>query len=240
MKRLGLVLALLVAVTMLSVISIAMSTNALVVYAQTGSNSCPEGALVVNASGAFICAIRAENVSLVFASILVAQQGSNANVTLFCLYSDGCSATVYAYDLYNNSLSQVASQQVSIDAGASKTLSFSGFRGLALFRVVINGVDMGYYTAPSAQVPQISSALSNIASMHTMLAILAGLLIVSVPLGWSLQREWGLAGLALVGAANLIYLFVSLLTGNPLLALLVATLSAIIGVIYIIVGGVQV
>jgi len=238
MKQLSLVLALIVAVTMLSVISIAMSGNALEVYAQT--SNCPEGALVVNASGAFICAVRAENISLVFASILVMQQNSNANVTLFCMYSDGCNATVYAYDLYNNSLSQIASQQVSIGAGASKTLSFVGFRGLAIFRVIINGVDMGYYTAPSAQIPQISSALSNIASMHTMLAILAGLLIVSVPLGWSLQREWGLAGLALVGAANLIYLFVSLLTGNPLLALLVATLSAIIGVIYIIVGGAQV
>jgi len=231
---------LVVATTVLSVISVTMvmNSNALEVYAQT--SNCPEGALVVNASGAFICAVRAENISLVFASILVTQQGSNANVTLFCMYSDGCNATVYAYDLYNNSLGQVSTQQVSMGAGESKTLGFAGFKGLAIFRVVINGVDMGYYTAPSAQIPQISSALSNIASMHTMLAILAGLLVVSAPLGWALQREWGLAGLALVGAANLIYLFVSLLTGNPLLALLVATLSAIIGVIYIIVGGAQV
>jgi hypothetical protein len=236
MRSIMLLLVLAVAATVLAMSSPARGVAP--VLAQ--ESSCPEGALVINASGAFICAVRAENISLAFASIVVVQQGSSANVTLFCMYADGCSATVYAYDVYNSSLSQVAVQQVGIGAGESRMLSFSGFKGLAVFRIVVNGVDMGYYIAPQAQVPQIASALSNIASMHTMLAILAGLLVVSVPLGWALQREWGLAGLALVGAANLIYLFVSLLTGNPLVALLVATLGVIIGVIYMVAGGAQV
>jgi len=203
------------------------------------SQACPPGALVVNATGTFICAFEVGEYTPIFASLSLAQSGGEFMVTLTCLDSSGCRVNMTIYDYRDDTVDVVDTITAEIPAGKSETWSFS-VAGRGIVEVYVNGVFLGYYTAHVVQAPTaVPSTLRDLANQDPVLTIAVGLLIVGVPLGWVMQRELGIAGLALAGASMLIYVLTLILTGSPAIATAISVVCGLIGVILVVMHGGQ-
>jgi hypothetical protein len=201
--------------------------------------ACPPGSLVVNATGTFICAFEVANYTPVFASLYLSQEESSFSGVLTCLVSSGCLVSIEVYDYYKGELGQVDTFTRNLRPGESVSWNYT-VRGRGVVEVYVNDVFLGYYTAQIVPHPvAVPSVLSELAREHPLLTVVIGLLIVGVPLGWALQRELGLAGLALVGASMLIYVFTRVLIGDDAVAVALATVCGLVGLILIVVQGGQ-
>lgn len=203
------------------------------------SQACPPGALVVNTTGTFICAFEVSEYTPIFASLSLAQSGGELMVTLTCLDSSGCRVNMTIYDYRDDTVDVVDNVVAEIPAGKSETWSFS-VAGRGIVEVYVNGVFLGYYTAHVVQAPTaVPSTLRDLANRDPVLTIAVGLLIVGVPLGWVMQRELGVAGLALAGASMLVYVLALILTGSPAIATAISVVCGLIGVILVVMHGGQ-
>jgi len=213
---------------------------ALTPAADTASNQssvCPPGALVVNATGTFICAFEVEEYTPVFISLHLVQEGGTANLTLTCITLGGCNATIFAYDYHQGSLTPLGNSTLALGQGESRVLAYA-CTGTCVFGLEVNSVWLGYYTSPAVQVPKVvAEELASLASRDPLVLAVAGLLVVSVPLGWMLTRELGATGVALAATSVLLYTLVYALTGSVTVATLVSALSGLVGVVYALVQG---
>jgi hypothetical protein len=225
---------------LITILALLGAVVALIMLAQSAwSQACPSGALIVNATGTFICAIEVGEYTPVFASLSLAQDGGEFTVTLTCLDSSGCRVNMTIYDYRDNTLDTVDTITAEIPAGKSETWSFS-VAGRGVVEVYVNGVLLGFYTAHVVQAPTaVPSTLRDLAGRDPVLTIAVGLLIVGVPLGWVMQRELGVAGLALAGASMLIYVLVLILTGSPAIATAISVVCGLIGVVLVVMHGGQ-
>jgi hypothetical protein len=226
--------------SLFAVLSLLGAVVVLVVLAQHAwSQACPPGALIVNATGTFICAVEAGNYTPIFASLSLAQSGGEFTVTLTCLDSSGCRVNMTIYDYHDNVLDTVDKVTAEIPAGKSETWSYN-VTGRGIVEVYVNGALLGYYAAPVVPVPTaVPPALGDLASRDPVLTVAVGLLIVGVPLGWIMQRELGVAGLALAGASMLIYVLTLILTGSPAIATAISAVCGLIGVVLVVMHGGQ-
>jgi hypothetical protein len=215
----------------------AQSTNTLIVSNQT--TNCPPGALVVNSTGTFICAFEVANYTPVFISLYLSQEEGNFTGILTCLDSSGCRVNVTIYDYYNNTLNTIGNLNTAINAGENIAWNYT-VNGRGVVEIYVNDVFMGYYVAQVVSYPTaVPSTLKDLAGQHPLLTVIIGLLVVGTPLGWILQREFGLAGLALAGASMLIYVLTRALTGSDPVAIALAVVSGLIGVVFIVMHGGQ-
>lgn len=200
-------------------------------------NYCKPGMLKVDLNGTVICAVEVEDYKPIYASFVFQQSGGVFNVSMACLYKASCNVSMSVYDYVNNTASFVANVTEAVASGGIKSWSFNVTgRGVAV--VYVNDVFLGAFTPVVVEAPEeVAKSLKDLASTSPYVAVLAGLLIVSPSLGWMLQREWGVAGLALVGASTLIFIFVSALTGDFVVASFVSVLSGLLGVIYLVLSG---
>jgi hypothetical protein len=216
------------------------ATVALVMLAQSAwGQSCPPGALIVNATGTFICAVEVDDYTPIFASLSLAQHGGEFTVTLTCLDSSGCRVNMTIYDYHESGLDTVDNVVAVIQPGKSETWSFT-VAGRGIAEVYVNGVFLGYYTAHVVPAPTaVPPTLRDLASQNPVLTIAVGLMIVGVPLSWVMQRELGVAGLALAGASMLVYVLALILTGSPAVATAISVVCGLIGVILVVMHGGQ-
>jgi hypothetical protein len=198
---------------------------------------CKPGELKVDLNGTVICAVEVEDYKPIYASFVFQQSGGVFNVSMTCLYEAACNVSMSVYDYVNNTAVSVANVSEVVASGKSKSWSFSvSGRGIAV--VYVNDVFLGVFTPAVVEAPEeVTKNIRDLASMSPYVAVLAGLLIVSPSLGWMLQREWGVAGLALVGASTLIFIFVSALTGDVVVASFVSVLSGLLGIVYLVLSG---
>jgi hypothetical protein len=226
-------------------VAVLASLTAVVAHAQTltPSPDCPPGYLVINGTWTYICAIPVSNYTGMYVSLSLVQVGSNFSFAIACLTVDGCSVEVGVYDYYNGTLSPVDTVIAQIPrwdprSGTgvlSRSYSVSG-RGVV--KLTVNTADLGYYVAPAVSAPeQAQRGFAELASLSPLVATAVGLLVVAVPLGWLLQRELGLAGLALAGCATLFFTLVFTVTGSVLVATVISVLAGLIGVVLVILQG---
>jgi len=230
------------AIALTAVVAVLLTCNAQSTNTLTASNqttNCPPGALVVNSTGTFICAFEVANYTPVFISLYLSQEGGNFTGILACLDSSGCRINVTIYDYYNNTLNTIGNLNTAINAGENIKWNYT-VNGRGIAEIYVNDVFMGYYVAQVVPYPTaVPSTLKDLAGQHPLLTVIIGLLVVGTPLGWILQRELGLAGLALAGASMLIYVLTRALTGSDPIAIALAVVSGLIGVVFIIMHGGQ-
>jgi len=198
---------------------------------------CKPGELKVDLNGTVICAVEVEDYKPIYASFVFQQSSGVFNVSMTCLYEASCNVSMSIYDYVNNTAVSIANVSDVVASGGSKSWSFSvSGKGIAV--VYVNDVFLGAFTPAVVEAPEeVTKNIKDLASTSPYVAILAGLLIVSPSLGWMLQREWGIAGLALVGASTLLFIFVSALTGDVVVATFVSVLSGLLGVVYLVLSG---
>jgi len=198
---------------------------------------CEPGLLRIDLNGTVICAVEAEDFKPIHASFMFQQADGVFNIFMTCLYEVPCGVSMIIYDYLGGATLLVASVSETVESGESRSWSFSVTgRGVAV--VYVNDVFLGAFAPVILQTPgEIVASLRDLASISPYVTILAGLLIVSPTLGWMLQREWGIAGLALVGASTLLFTFVFSLTGDFAIATLVSAISGLIGLIYLVLSG---
>jgi hypothetical protein len=224
---------------LIAVLSLLGAVVVLTALQHAWSQACPRGALVVNATGTFICAFEVSEYTPIFASLSLAQSGGELTVTLTCLDSSGCRVEMTVYDYHDNALDIVDTITAKIPAGRSETWSYS-VTGRGVVEVYVNGAFLGYYAAPVAPAPTaVPPTLRDLASRDPVLTVAVGLLVVGVPLGWIMQRELGAAGLALAGASMLVYVLVLILTGSPTVATAISVVCGLIGVVLVVMHGGQ-
>jgi len=197
---------------------------------------CPPGSLVVNATGTYICAVEVEEFTPAFTSVSVVQEGSAATLRLVCLTVGGCEVDVEAYDYVGGTLGSLGTTAVVLEPGASATLNYT-CSGVCVFGLEVNGVWLGYFTARAPAVPTVSGELTSLARESPLVLVVVGLLVVSIPLGWSLTRDLGVSGLALVATSLLIYTLTYSLTGSVQVAATISVVAALVGIVYTVVHG---
>jgi hypothetical protein len=195
---------------------------------------CKPGELKVDLNGTVICAVEVEDYKPIYASFIFQQSDGVFNVSMTCLYEASCNVSMSIYDYVNSTAVSVANVTEVVESGGSRSWGFSvSGRGIAV--VYVNDVFLGAFTPATVEAPEeVTKNIKDLASTSPYVAVLAGLLIVSPSLGWMLQREWGVAGLALVGASTLIFIFVSALTGDVVVASFVSVLSGLLGIVYLV------
>jgi len=224
-------LYLLVALAVVAVLALSTSNG------QASGQECPPGSLVINATGAFVCAFEVEEVTPVYASLHLMQKGNNFTVYFACLDVADCKVNLKVYSYENGSLSYAGGVVQRVEKGGLATWSFL-VDGKGVVEIWVNEAFLGYYVAPVAEVPTaVSEALSELAGSSPLFTVVAGLVVVGVPLGWILQREFGTAGLALAGASMLVYLFTRSLTGNDIVSTVMAVICGLVGVVLVIMHG---
>jgi len=192
---------------------------------------------VVNATGTFICAVEIAEYTPVYVSLHLTQEENNFTVLLVCLDSVGCRVKMNIYDYYNNTLYSVSEVSVNVSSGESLSESYLVL-GRGVVELTINDVYLGHYVAQVFEVPTaVPTTLRDLAGLDPVLTAVIGLIVVGVPVGWLMQRELGLAGLALAGASMLIYVLVKALTGSDPVAITLACISALIGVVLLVMHG---
>lgn len=198
---------------------------------------CKPGMLKVDLNGTAICAVEVEDYKPIYASFVFLQSGGVFNVSMACLYGASCNVSMSVYDYVNNTAKFVANVTEAVASGGSKSWSFN-VTGRGVVVLYVNDVFLGAFAPVVVEAPkEVAKNIKNLASTSPYVAVLAGLLIVSPSLGWMLQREWGIAGLALVGASTLIFMFVSALTEDFVVASFVSVISGLLGVIYLVLSG---
>jgi hypothetical protein len=181
-----------------------------VVVVSEDASPCPEGYLIVNTTGTFICPIPVKEYTSLYVSLFLHQDGSNFTVALACLAVSGCEVQMAVYDYYNDTLREVSRESFNLaqwKPGVSEEVFARSYTvtGLGVVELHVNNVTLGFFTAPELpRLDAVQSNLSEIYSASPLLAAIVGLLVVSIPLGWILQREMGLAGLALAGSSVLV------------------------------------
>jgi hypothetical protein len=221
------------------------SLTAVVARAQTltPAPDCPPGYLVINGTWTYICAIPVSNYTSMYVSLSLVQQGNNFSFSVACLAVDGCDVKVGVYDYYNGTLSPVDTVAAQIPRwdprNGTGVLSRSySVNGRGVVKLTVNTAELGYYVAPAVSAPeQASRGFAELASLSPLVAIAIGLLVVAVPLGWLLQRELGLAGLALAGCATLFFILVFTVTGSAIVATVISVLAGLIGIVLVISQG---
>lgn len=209
----------------------------------TPAPDCPPGYLVINGTWTYICAIPVDNYTSMYVSLSLVQQGDNFSFTIVCLAVDGCDVNVSVYDYYDGALSLVDAVTARIPrwdprSGAGALSRSYSVKGRGVVKLTVNAADLGYYVAPVVSVPeQVSRGLAELASLGPLVAVAVGLLVVAVPLGWLLQRELGLAGLALAGCATLLFALVLAITNSAVVATAVSVLVGLIGVVLVVSQG---
>ena len=222
---------------LLAVTLAVLALTAVRVEGQGGS--CPPGSLVVNASGTFICALQVSDYTPVFTSLTLNQFGNSLNGSVTCLTAGGCSLNLTVYDYSGGSLTKIGSLVANLTGGSTQTFSYE-CSGVGIVSLEVNDVFVGWFTPAVVNVPTaVGTTLKELASRDPIVMVVAGLLVVSVPLGWSLSREQGLSGLALAGASLIIYSFVLLLTADVVVATLISVVSAFVGIVYVVMQGGQ-
>jgi hypothetical protein len=198
---------------------------------------CEPGMLKIDLNGTVICVVEVEDYKPIYASFTFQQSSGVFNISMVCLYEAPCNVSMSIYDSLEGATLLVANVSETVASGGSRLWSFNVTgRGIAV--MYVNDVFLGAFAPVVLQAPdEVVANLKNLASTSPYIAILAGLLIVSPTLGWMLQREWGIAGLALVGASTLLFTFVFFLTGDAAIASLVSVISGLIGLIYLILSG---
>jgi hypothetical protein len=98
----------------------------------------------------------------------------------------------------------------------------------------VNNMYYGYYFYPASQSNQIATTLYSLGNSNMFIEIMIALILVSVPIGWALVREIGLAGLALTAMSVPLYTLISVLTSNPPIALIISVVTSFIGIVYLI------
>jgi hypothetical protein len=198
---------------------------------------------VINGTWTYICAIPVDNYTSMYVSLSLVQQGNNFSFSIACLAVDGCNVEANVYDYYNGTLSLVDTVAAQIPRWDPRnntgTLSRSySVSGRGVVKLTVNTAELGYYVAPAVSAPeQASRGFAELASLSPLVAIAVGLLVVAVPLGWLLQRELGLAGLALAGCATLLFTLVFTVTGNAIVATVISILAGLIGIVLVISQG---
>jgi hypothetical protein len=221
------------------------SLTAVVVHAQTltPTPDCPPGYLVINGTWTYICAIPVDDYTSMYVSLSLVQVGNNFSFAIACLALDGCSVEAYVYDYYNGTLNPVDNVVAQIPRwdprNGTGVLSRSySVNGRGVVKLTVNTAELGYYVAPAVSVPgQAQLGFAELASLSPLVAVAVGLLVVAVPLGWLLQRELGLAGLALAGCSTLLFTLVFTVTGSAIVATVISVLVGLIGVVLVISQG---
>jgi hypothetical protein len=217
----------------LVVLALVFLASLLLFASQARADGCPPGSLVINSTGTFICPVPATEINATFTSLVLLQNGSSFTFASTCLTSGGCNYNVTVYDYYNGSLTVIDNVQASVNAGGSLSKTYN-VRGTGIVELTVNNMYYGYYFYPAPQPSQIAVTLTDLASNSVFVEIMVALILVSVPIGWALMREIGLAGLALTAMSIPIYTLVSVLTGNPPIALLISVVASFIGIVYLI------
>ena len=215
--------------------ALVLLASLLLFASQARAEACPPGSLVINSTGTFICPVPAENLSMAYTSLVLLQNGSSFTFAVTCLTSGGCNYDITVYDYYNGSLTVIDNVLRSVGAGESFSKSYT-VNGTGIVELSANNVYYGYYFYPSTQPSQIAVTLNDLARSDLFVEIMVALILVSVPIGWALMREIGLAGLALTAMSIPIYTLVSVLTGNPPIALLISVVASFIGIVYLIIS----
>jgi len=215
--------------------ALVLLASLLLFASQARAEACPPGSLVINSTGTFICPVPAENLSMAYTSLVLLQNGSSFTFAVTCLTSGGCNYDITVYDYYNGSLTVIDNVLRSVGAGESFSKSYN-VSGTGIVELSANNVYYGYYFYPSTQPSQIAVTLNDLARSDLFVEIMVALILVSVPIGWALMREIGLAGLALTAMSIPIYTLVSVLTGNPPIALLISVVASFIGIVYLIIS----
>jgi len=191
----------------------------------------------VNSTGTFICAVEVANYTPVFVSLYLTQEDGEFSVILVCLDSSNCRVEMTVYDYSDNTLRVVGVEVVDVTRGEKIERTYSVL-GRGVIKLVVNDVYLGYYAAQSLNIPTaVPPRLRELAQLNPVLAVTVALIIIGIPLSWVMQRELGVAGLALAGASMLIYVFTRALTGSDPVAVLTAVVSCLIGLIFIIMHG---
>ena len=202
----------------------------------TPANTCPTGMLRIDINGTYICAVSVPSYTPSYVSLMVGQVNGTFTLNLTCLYEAGCNVNVTGYDYVNGSAVPLGSLQSSLAPGETRSWSFN-VTGSGVALVYVNGDYLGAFAAPVGVGVGAGGLLKSLASWSPFTMVVAGLLVVSVPLGWMLQKEWGTAGLALLAGSYLIYMFVYALTDDALVASLVSVFSGLAGLFYLLVSG---
>jgi hypothetical protein len=219
----------------LVVLALVFLASLMLFASQARADACPPGSLVINSTGTFICPVPAEDLSMAYTSLVLLQNGSSFTFAVTCLTSGGCNYNITVYDYYNGSLIAIDNVQRSVGAGESLSKTYT-VSGTGIIELSANNVYYGYYFYPASQPSQVAITLNDLAGSNLFVEIMVALIIVSVPIGWALMREVGLAGLALTAMSIPIYTLVSVLTSNPPVALLVSVVASFIGIVYLIIS----
>jgi hypothetical protein len=198
--------------------------------------TCPTGMLRIDINGTYICAVSVPSYTPSYVSLMVSQVNGTFTLNLTCLYEAGCNVNVTVYDYVNGSAVPLGSVQSSLPPGETGSWSFS-VNGSGVALVYVNGDYLGAFAAPVGVSVGAGVLLKSLASSSPFIMIVTGLLVVSVPLGWMLQKEWGTAGLALLASSYLIYMFTYALTDDILVSSLVSVFSGLAGLFYLLVSG---
>ena len=234
-KHRGVVTKALILALILALVAVLAST--MLARCQGG---CPPGAVVMNSTGTYVCAANVSDYIPVFASLSLDQYGNALKANVKCLTAGGCAVNLTIYDYVNGELSLVDQRLVSLGEGESWEYTYRPCSGVCVARLSVNGEFLGWYVPVVAEIPTaVGSSLKELASRDPMILVVAGLLVISVPLGWVLVREQGLSGLALAGASLLIYLFTLFLTGDTVVATLISVVSAFVGILFVVIQGGQ-
>jgi len=219
----------------LVILALVFLASLVILASEASADACPPGSLVINSTGTFICPVPAENLNMAYTGLVLLQNGSSFTFAVTCLTSGGCNYNITVYDYYNGSLTVIDNVQRSVGAGESFSKNYS-VMGTGIVEFSANNVYYGYYFYPAPQPSRIAVSLNELAGSNLFVEIMVALIIVSVPIGWALMREVGLAGLALTAMSIPIYTLVSVLTSNPPVALLVSVVASFIGIVYLIIS----
>jgi len=222
---------------LLAVLALLTAVFTLIVSSDTApADACPTGMLRIDINGTYICAVSVPSYTPSFVSLSAGQVNGTFTLNLTCLYEAGCNVNVTGFDYVDGAAVPLGSVQSSLAPGETKSWSFS-VAGTGVALVYVNGDYLGAFTAPVGVGVGAGGLLKSLASSSPFTMIAAGLLVVGVPLGWMLQKEWGTAGLALLAGSYLIYMFAYALTDDGLIASLVSVFSGLAGLFYLLVSG---
>jgi len=201
---------------------------------------CPGEGVVAEASGTYVCVSRLENFTVAFASFYLSQSGDSLTFAVYCFTVGGCKvhADVYSLNLTSRVLARVASLSFDVEEGGFAVRSVAGVAGTGVVNLTVNDVYMGFYAPLHVPVDaEVPATLRDIAGRDPLLTAVAGLLVIAVPLGWLLQRELGVAGLALAAMSMPFYTLTYALTGDVAVSMIVAALSAFVGLVLLVAYG---
>jgi len=207
------------------------------------TTECPEGTLVVNSSGTYICIpglptqrFQHAVVSAVFANYVL-------NISLTCLEQGGCTFHVVIYYI-DNSTGSLTTYTTIDYTGQSYTYSYNLYGKPLAGDVVILDVTVNdyYYGKFYVRMEKYNVSGDLVTVVNTLTekggALVSVILLsipVAVPLGYALMTgRRGVAGLTMMALALFLPQLTTLLTGNVSYAILVAVITFVLGLLIVI------